>query len=69
MNSEEVKHRVFERVINNKRLSRYFEVPEEIHAIFIRYMNVLLHKLLTNSSSGRAKGAPLSKGCIKQFDL
>lgn len=34
MHSEEVKHMLFERVINSKRIGRYFEGPEEIHAIF-----------------------------------
>jgi hypothetical protein len=31
---EEVKHILLERVMSNKRISQYFEGPEEIHVIF-----------------------------------
>jgi len=34
MNSEEVKHMLFDRVMNSKRIGRYFEGPEEMYAIF-----------------------------------
>lgn len=34
MNNEEVKHILLERVMSNKRISQYFEGPEEIHVIF-----------------------------------
>jgi len=34
MNNEEVRHMLFERVMNSKNIGRYFEGPEEIHVLF-----------------------------------
>lgn len=39
MNSEEIKHLLFTRVMNSKRIRKYFESSEEIHMIFNQVFN------------------------------